>query len=44
LGNAYRKLEKTGEAIEIYQKIIEIFPSTSIANRSQSYLNDLKEE
>ena len=23
LGNAYRKLEKTGEAIEVYQKIIE---------------------
>ena len=44
LANAYRKMEKTGEAIEIYQKIIEIFPSTSIANRSQSYLNDLTQE
>lgn len=44
LGNAYRKLEKTGEAIEIYQKIIELFPSTNIANRSQSYINDLKQE
>lgn len=44
LGNAYRKLEKTGEAIEVYQKIIEIFPSTSVANRSQSYLNELKGE
>ena len=44
LANAYRKLEKTGEAIEIYQKIIELFPSSSIANRSQSYINDLKEE
>lgn len=44
LGNAYRKLGKTGEAIEIYQKVIELFPSSSIANRSQSYINDLKEE
>ena len=44
LGNSYRKLEKTGEAIEVYQKIIELFPSSSIANRSQSYINDLKEE
>lgn len=44
LGNAYRKLEKSGEAIEVYQKIIELFPSSSIANRSQSYINDLKEE
>ena len=44
LGNAYRKLEKTGEAIEVYQKVIELFPSSSIANRSQSYINDLKKE
>ena len=42
LGNAYRKLERTGEAIETYQKVIELFPSSSIANRSQSYINDLK--
>lgn len=44
LGNSYRKLEKTGEAIEVYQKIIELFPSTSIANRAQSYINELTEE
>ncbi len=44
LGNSYRKLEKTGEAIEVYQKIIELFPSTSIANRAQSFINELKEE
>lgn len=44
LGNAYRKLEKTGEAIEVYQKVIELFPSSSIANRSQSYINDLKKQ
>ena len=44
LGNAYRKLEKTGEAIEVYQKVIELFPSSSMANRSQSYINDLQEQ
>lgn len=44
LGNSYRKLEKSGEAIEVYQKIIELFPSTSIANRAQSYINELTEE
>ena len=44
LGNSYRKLEKSGEAIEVYQKIIELFPSTSVANRSQSYINELTEE
>ena len=44
LGNAYRKLEKTGEAIEVYQKIIELFPSTSMANRAQSFINELTEE
>ena len=44
LGNSYRKLEKSGEAIEVYQKIIELFPSTSMANRAQSYINELTEE
>ena len=44
LGNAYRKLEKTQEAIEVYQKIIELFPSTSMANRAKSYINELEEE
>ncbi len=44
LGNAYRKLEMNGEAIEVYQKIIELFPSTSMANRAQSYINELTAE
>lgn len=44
LANSYRKLEKTEEAIECYEKIIELFPSTSMANRAQSYINELKEE
>ena len=44
LGNAYRMLEKPEEAIETYQKIIELFPSTSVANRAQSYIDEMKEE
>ena len=44
LGNSYRKLEKTEEAIEVYQKIRELFLSTSIANRAQSYINELTEQ
>ena len=44
LGNSYRKLEMTGEAVEVYQKIIELFPSTSMANRAQSYINELTAE
>ena len=44
LGNAYRKLEMNGEAIEVYQEIIELFPSSSMANRAQSYINELTAE
>lgn len=44
LANAYRKLEKKEEAIKVYEKIIEYFPSTSVANRAQSYLNELTTE
>lgn len=44
LANAYRKMEKNEEAITVYEKVIELFPSTEKANRSQSYLNELKKE
>ena len=44
LANAYRKMEKNEEAITVYEKIIELFPSAEKANRSQSYLNELKKE
>lgn len=44
LANAYRKWEKNEEAIAVYEKVIELFPSTERANRSQSYLNELKKE
>ncbi len=44
LANSYRKLEKTQEAVGWYEKIIELFPSTTVANRAQSYLNELTQE
>lgn len=43
LANAYRKLEKDEEAIRVYEKVIELFPSTEKANRSQFYINELTE-
>jgi tetratricopeptide (TPR) repeat protein len=43
LANSYRRLEKNDEAIAVYEKIIELFPSTERASRSQSYINELKE-
>lgn len=42
LANAYRKDEQAKEAIEAYKKVIEKFPGTDMANRSQSYINDLE--
>lgn len=44
LANAYRKLGKNMEAIQVYEKVIELFPSTEKASRSQSYINELSEE
>lgn len=44
LGNAYRKAGDTANAIATYQQVIELFPNTEKANRSQSYINDLNVE
>lgn len=44
LGNAYRKAGDTANAIATYQQVIELFPNTEKANRSQSYMNDLSIE
>ena len=42
LGNAYRKSEDSENALKIYEQVIELFPDTEKANRSQSFINDLK--
>ncbi len=44
LGNAYRKAGDTANAIATYQQVIELFPNTEKANRSQSFINDLQVE
>lgn len=41
LANAYRKSGDTANALANYQKVIEEFPNTEKANRSQSYINEL---
>ncbi len=41
LGNAYRKSGDNANAVKIYKQVIELFPNTEKANRSQSYLNEL---
>ncbi|MBQ7955943.1 MAG: tetratricopeptide repeat protein [Lachnospiraceae bacterium] len=44
LANAYRKSEDKQNAIATYEKVIELFPDTQSANRSQRYLNELNKE
>lgn len=41
LGNAYRRNEDKENAIAAYQKVIELFPGTESARRSQAYINEL---
>ncbi len=41
LGNAYRKSGDTVSAVDTYNKVIEQFPGTEMATRSQQYINEL---
>ncbi len=41
LGNAYRKSGDVIKAIDTYQQVIEQFPDTEMATRSQQYINEL---
>ena len=41
LGNAYRKSGDNANAIATYQQVIELFPNTEKANRSQSFINEI---
>ncbi|HKM03924.1 MAG TPA: tetratricopeptide repeat protein [Lachnospiraceae bacterium] len=42
LGNSYRLNGDKEEAIQIYTKVIELFPGTYRANKSQRYLDEYK--
>jgi len=44
LGNAYRKAGDTANALATYQQVIELFPDTEKANRSQAFVNDMNVE
>ena len=44
LGNAYRKSGDDANAIAVYQQVIELFPNTEKANRSQSFINEITAE
>ena len=44
LANSYRILERKEEAIAVYEKVIELFPTNSRANRSKAYLKELQKE
>ena len=44
LGNAYRKSGDDANAIATYTQVIELFPNTEKANRSQSYINEMTAE
>ncbi len=44
LGNAYRKSGDNANAVATYQQVIELFPNTEKANRSQSYINEMTAE
>ena len=41
LGNAYRRNEDEDKAAEAYNQVIEFFPGTEKARRSQDYLNEM---
>ncbi len=41
LGNAYRRNEDNANAITVYTKVIELFPNTERARKSQQYIDDL---
>ena len=41
LGNAYRKAGDKANAVATYQKVIELFPNTEKANRSQAFINEM---
>ena len=43
LGNAYRQNGNDDRAIEIYLSVIEKYPNTEKARRSQGFLDDMTE-
>ena len=44
LGNSYRSVGNTDKAKEVYAQVIDNFPNTDRANRSQTYLAEINNE
>lgn len=44
LGNSYNKKGDTDKAVEIYEQVIELFPDTEKARKSQNYMKEIKGE
>lgn len=44
LGNSYNKKGDTDKAVEIYEQVIELFPDTEKARKSQNYIKEIKGE
>lgn len=44
LGNSYNKKGDTAKATEIYEKVVELFPNTEKARKSQNYIREIKGE
>lgn len=42
LGNAYNKRGDTNKAVEIYEQVIEQFPNTEKARKSDTYIKEIK--
>lgn len=44
LGNSYNKQGNTDKAVEIYEQVIELFPNTAKARKSEGYIKEIKGE
>ena len=44
LGNAYNKKGETEKAAEIYEQVIELFPNTEKARKSETYIREIRGE
>lgn len=44
LGNSYNKQGNLDKAVEIYEQVIELFPNTAKARKSEGYIKEIKGE
>lgn len=44
LGNSYNKLGDLDKAVEIYEQVIELFPNTAKARKSEGYIKEIRGE